>query len=310
MENPKISEKKDLNLRKYKILIRFLIAIIIVLIVLLIYTGNRINTVVIERNDIESRKLELQDELNVLIQAHEKNKTEYGELSDKLTEKDSIILAKAEEIQNLIKYKASYFTTRKKLDLLRNITQGYVHQIDSLHKVTQELLDENIKITKNYTAEKAKTEELTKVTEEQGKTIEIASELKAFNVSSNGIRMKSGSRKEVLTDKARRIEKVKVCFTLSENSVALPGPRTIYIRIARPDNKIITEGDADLYSFMLKGEKIQYSMKKEIDYANKDMNLCLYWTKKDEKTHAMTGTYNVTVFCEDYEIGQSSFILE
>ncbi|MFC1731211.1 hypothetical protein ACFL6I_12825 [candidate division KSB1 bacterium] len=310
MEKPKDSDNKDLSLKKYKILVRFLIGVIIVLVVLLIYTGNRINTVVIERNDSEALKLELQDDLNLLIQEHEKIKSNYGELSDKLTEKDSIILAKAEEIQNLINYKANYYSTRKKLDLLRNITQGYVHQIDSLYKVTKELQDENIKITKNYTAEKAKTEELTKVAKEQGKTIEIASELKAYNVSANGLRIKSGSKKEILTDKARRIKKVKVCFTLSENAIAEPGPRTIYIRIARPDNKIISEGDAELYSFMHEGKRVQYSMKKEIEYANKAMNICLYWTKKDNKTPAMTGTYNVAVFCENYEIGQSSFILD
>jgi len=155
-----------------------------------------------------------------------------------------------------------------------------------------------------------KTEELTKVKEEQEKTIEIAAELKAYNVITNGIRIKSGSKKEVITDKARRIEKVKVCFTLSENAVAESGPKTIYIRIARPDNKIISEGDADLYSFMHEGKRIQYSMKKEIEYTNNAMNLCLYWTKKDNKTPAMTGTYKVAVFCEDYEIGQSSFELE
>jgi hypothetical protein len=91
--------------------------------------------------------------------------------------------------------------------------------------------------------------------------------------------------------------------------VAAAGKRTIYVRIARPDNVIITEG-TEYSTFTFNGEKIQYTMKKEIEYDNKAQNICLSWYKHDKKTDAMAGKYNVSVFCDDYEIGQTSFELK
>jgi hypothetical protein len=51
-------------------------------------------------------------------------------------------------------------------------------------------------------------------------------------------------------------------------------------------------------------------MKKEINYDNKAQEICLSWTKKDEKTPAMAGKYNVALFVDGYEIGQSQFELK
>ena len=48
----------------------------------------------------------LQAELDALIQEHNKIKAEYGDLSNQLSEKDSIILANAAEIKKLINKQA------------------------------------------------------------------------------------------------------------------------------------------------------------------------------------------------------------
>lgn len=298
------------NDKKYKRIIAILLFIIAVLIVWLIVEKNKVNTIYIEKNSALSKSTELQSELDSLMREHNKIKSEYGDLSSKLSEKDSIIMANAAEIQKLIASQSDYYRTKKKLDLLRKITQGYVAQLDSLYQVNQALTEENIRIKKDISKERQIRTELTKEKEELYEKVSVASMLKAYNIKANTVRLRSGGSKEIETDKAKRVERVKICFTLSENKIATSGKKTIYVRIARPDNQIVSEGKDDIYSFEYQGQRIQYSMKKEINYDNKSQEICLSWDKKDEKTPAMVGKYNVAIFVDGYEIGQSQFELK
>jgi hypothetical protein len=302
--------ENDNQERKYKRIIAILCFVIALLIVWLIVEKSKIHTIYLEKNATVAHNTELQSELDSLLNEHNKIKSEYGELSGQLAEKDSIILVNAGEIQRLIAVQGDYKRTKKKLELLRNITQGYVSQLDSLYKVNQALTDENLRIKKDFSNERQINTELSKDKAALNEKVTMASMLKAYNIKSSTVKLRSSGTKEVETDKAKRIGRVNICFTLSENKIATSGQKTIYVRIARPDNVIVCEGKDDKYSFEFQGQKIQYSMKKEINYDNKAQEICLSWTKKDEKTPAMAGKYNVALFVDGYEIGQSQFELK
>ncbi|MCD4747193.1 MAG: hypothetical protein K8R58_12925 [Bacteroidales bacterium] len=301
---PKKAEKKS-NLKLHIIIIILLILLIIFLGWYFFNTKGKMKNLIDEK---EQQKIELQSELQTLLYQHDSIKVKYGTLSDSLSIKDSIIQVNAKEIKGLLNYKWEYRKVKKKLTLLRKITQGYVHQIDSLFVVNKVLKDENIKIKQEYQMEQKKTTELKKDKEKLIEKVTLASLLKAYNVTATGIRM-TGSGKEKETDKATKIEKVKVCFMLGESTLVPAGIKTIYIRIARPDNIIVTQKIGDVYTFEYDGKKIQYTTKKEIDYQNESINLCMYWRKRNKKEPAMIGKYNVSVFADGYEIGQAFFEL-
>ncbi|MEI6696342.1 MAG: hypothetical protein WCO13_09755 [Bacteroidota bacterium] len=296
--------------KKYKRIIALLLFVIVLLIIGLIYEKSKIQTIFLEKNASVAHNTELQSELDSLLTEHKKIKTEYGELSGQLAEKDSLILANAGEIQKLIAMQGDYRRTKKKLELLRNIAQGYVSQLDSLYKVNQALTDENVKIKKDFSKERQINTELSKDKQALNEKVSLASMLKAYNIRSSTVKLRSSGSKEVASDKAKKIGRVNICFTISENKIASSGPKTVYVRIARPDNVIVCEGKEDVYTFEYQGQKLQYSMKKEINYDNKSQEICLSWTKKDEKTPAMVGKYNVALFVDGYEIGQSQFELK
>ena len=256
----------------------------------------------------ENQKIVLQHELDNLMIRHDSVKVQYGTLSDSLSTKDSLIQAQAKEIQGLLNYRWEYHKVNKKLQLLRKISQGYVHQIDSLFTENKVLKEENERITQQYSQEHQKTIKLEGEKEELTERMTEAAVLKAYNITSEGIRL-TGSGRERSTDKATKIEKVKVCFTLGENRLVETGPKNIYIRIARPDNVIVSQRMGDIYTFEHNGEKIEYSIKKEINYQHEPLNLCMYWAKKSSKDPAMVGKYNVTVFVAGDEVGQTFFEL-
>jgi hypothetical protein len=223
-------------------------------------------------------KAELELELDNLMNEHQTIKDQYGELSDSLMLKDSLIIANAKEIKDLLNFKWEYYKVKKKLDKLRVVAKTYVHQMDSLYTVNNELVEENKEIKKMYNEEKVINKNLKKEKAQLSDKINEASILKAYNSSAKALHLKrTGTEKEV--DKARRTDLIEVCFTIGKNVVVEPGTKEVYVRIARPDNKILTPGVAEEYTFDYMGEKIQYSIFENVEYDNESRQVCMRWVK-------------------------------
>jgi len=305
---PNISPKGQGNNKNSKTWMIIAILLLIVVAGLLIYFMPKINSYKELATEKEKQRTILQYELNEMMAAHDSIKTEYGQLADSLKIKDSIIQANAKEIKQLLNYKWDYYKVNKKLDLLRKITQGYVHQLDSVYTVNRELKEENEKIRQQYAKEQDRTRELTRDKEDLIEKVNVATSLKAYNVEATTVRF-TGSGRARETDKANKVERVKVCFTLGENKLIEPGLKPLYIRILRPDNVVVTQKVGGDYTFEFQGQTIEYTSRKEVNYQNEAMDICLNWDKKSDTEAAMVGVYKVTVYAEDYLIGEDTFEL-
>ncbi|PLX11844.1 MAG: hypothetical protein C0598_07190, partial [Marinilabiliales bacterium] len=210
----------------------------------------------------EAQRLELVEELDNLLQEHEQIKASYGEVSDSLMVMDSIIKSDAKEIKNLLNYKWEYYKIKKKLSRLQVVSQNYVRQMDSLYTVNTALTEENLQMKEEIQIERRRNQNLSTKTEELSGKVEEASILGTYNLDAGAYRVK-GSGSEVKTDKIRRTDRIKVCFTLSANSIVEAGNKTIYIRVARPNKEILTKGRSNQYTFEHKGETLQYTEKKD-----------------------------------------------
>jgi hypothetical protein len=279
---------------------------IIGLVIWLVTTRSHLNQMIEEK---EIQRVELKKELDSLMVQHERVKMEYGELTDSLKVKDSVIQANAIEIKKLLNTQWEYYKVKKKLTQLQGIAQGYVRQMDSLYRVNDALTQENIEIKRDLEDLREEKAEIEKDRQVLSGKIDIASALQAYNLNANGIRFRSGGKKEVETDKAKKVEQVKVCFTIGENEITEPGKKDIYIRIARPDKEILTRTRDDEYTFDFKGEKLQYSIFRTIDYQNMPIDICVYWSKQYSAQDLPTGLYHVDVFSGDEEIGHTTFSL-
>ena len=255
----------------------------------------------------EAEKMVLQKELDSLVTEHNKIKKAYGSLSDSLSAKDSIIQINAIEIHKLLDSQWEYDKIRKRIGMLQKIAQGYVHQIDSLYTINHELQAENEKIRQDFRSEQNKNVALVKDKEELNEKVNNAAVLKAYNVSTIAMKMKGGN-KEQPTDKASRTERLKVCFTIGENPLVKAGKKIVFVRITRPDGIVVIKTKYD--TFTLNGQTIPYSVREDISYEGKSMNICVYWNKKDNDKPAMKGKYTVSVFTDDKEIGSGSFDLK
>lgn len=257
----------------------------------------------------EAQRLAFQYELDSLLVEHETVKTENSNLAVVLKEKDSLIQANAEEIKRLLNTQWEYVNVQRKLDRLRSISQGYLHQMDSLYNLNRELQAENKKVKETLERERSLTQELKKDKETLTEKVEEAAILRAYNIKATPLSIKGSGGRENQTDRARRVDRIRVCFTLAENPVAATGARNLYIRIARPDNMILVAGLGDDYSWIFNDNILQFSVNRQVDYYNEEVQVCGDWINRNAQESMLTGLYIVSVFTESHEIGQTTFVL-
>jgi hypothetical protein len=299
-----MEEKKAPQRRIWLILaLLFLIALVIMVV---LYSGSRRNI----QKEIDLRVKEStshQRELDSLSFEFESTKRAYGNLNQQLKGKDSLIQQNIVKINRLIASNTSKDRIIRELEQLRGLKQDYERRLDSLLYVNMELTDKNLELKYRVEAEKEKNIVLTEEKEEFKRKATLGEKVRAYNLSAGGYRTR-GTAKETATDRARRTDRIKVCFTVGENLIIPPGDKMVYVRVARPDNVILSLGSGEAYTFEYQGERLQYSMKQQVNYQNRPMPVCIQWDKIVEGS-AMTGVYYVSIFFEDQEIGRTSFEL-
>lgn len=189
---------------------------------------------------------------------------------------------------------------QKELGTLRSIMKSYIQQIDSLNTLNQALIAENVKVKEESGMTKMANQELSQKNEELSSKVQKGSIIKARDIAATLI----NKRGKTVT-RARRIDKIKVCFTLVENDIAKAGLRDAYIRITGPDKYVLAKSETDLFDYQ--GQKIVFSAKREIDYQNKDVDLCVFY---DNNGDLVSGSYDVNIFMDGMQIGTTQFMIK
>ena len=140
---------------------------------------------------ISAANIELKAELNALLEEYNAIKYEYDSV---LVFQDSIIQANAREIERLIAQQVDYRRIRRQLNLLREITQNYVREIDSLHAENRVLKAEKDVLQREVERYTQETRVLTQSKEDLEGKVEVASALRAFQISAQPIRLREIGR--------------------------------------------------------------------------------------------------------------------
>lgn len=258
----------------------------------------------------EMQRVDFQAEVDSLMKVHNELKESYGELSQELAQKDSIIQADAVEIKKLLDSQWDYYRIKKKVAALQEISQKYVRQMDSLYRVNQELEAENERIREEYQAERRQNNTLTRQKEELTNKVNQASIMKLYNYSACAVRFGKGGTKETVTDRANRAERIRIDFTLAQNDLIQPGTKIFYVRIADPSKAIICKGTGNEYAFESNGETLQFTEKVRVNYEGKETEVRAYYIKPSD-IELRAGYYFIDIYEQGGKlIGQTSIELK
>lgn len=199
----------------------------------------------------------------------------------------------------------SLVKAKKEAETLRRIMQGYVVTIDSLNQVNKALTAENLDTKQQLGEVKGQKEALETQSAEQQAIIARGSVLRSTVMTAGGIFERS-SGKQVDTQRANKTEQVKCCFTIGENLTAKAGNKTLYMRVISPDGSVLAAAEAD-NRFKFNGVEGEFSAKRDIDYQNQPVEVCIYWKANGKMAN---GQYIVEVYESGGTVGTTSFTLK
>ena len=283
-------------------------AIIIALVLLLLGSLGYIfklttDTKTLETNitTVKSEKEDMMKKLSELKATYDTAIAENTSMSDELiAEREKVVglMAQLEKskgnVAALAKYKQQYLALDTKMKSL-------MQEVDVLTKKNQ-VLTTNLDST-TVVLKEAKTYNQTLVgqNEELAKTVEKGSKLSVLNLKTATYKQRS-SGKQIETDKAKKVDFLRVSFTIAENNIAKSGDKTYYIQVI--DSKSNVLGDKSNVSF---GDKsLTYSFTTNVKYENKTVDV----TKDLPGKEFAAGTYFVNVFDKTEIVSKTSFTLK
>ena len=189
---------------------------------------------------------------------------------------------------------------KKELTTLRQVMVSYVNQIDSLNRLTARQQEQIREVTKKYDAVSKQVTTLAEEKKNLNKKVTLAAQLDATAISLT-MQNKRGKTAKKIKDAV----KLRISFTIVKNITAQTGERTIYVRIAKPDQDVLTEDETA--TFRYENRDLTYSIKKYIEYDGEEQSVTVYW---DVAQYLYAGTYRVDIFTEDGTlIGSQAFDL-
>lgn len=264
----------------------------------------------LKNNELNETKTALNSEISVL---GDKLDDEIEKLNIKISENEVLnedLLAKRDSlsvtlnelrasqatVETLTKYKNSYFKLKK------DIKKLYANN-ERLQLVNTQLSIEKDSIVGQLDLQLKLSDSLNTQVVDAQKIIQSASELSVAALKGSAVIVRSSGR-QIPTTKARRTDKVKICFSVSENRIAKKGDKTLFVQVLDANNNVLGENATIAFD-----EKIlNYSFKTEFNYTNKALDICEFLDSP--KKGFDKGNYFINVFRSSDLISNSSFVLD
>jgi hypothetical protein len=295
MENQEIKSSKD----KRNNLIVIILSVLLIALTVLYFRQRSEDRAIADQ--LTTEKDSLTAELSKMVSNYNSIKTENDTLNKTiLVTKGRVteLLDEVEHVKHVSFQQISKY--RDEVTTLRNIMRSYIVQIDSLNRRNQQLMTENVDVKQQVVEAKTANQQLEQDKKKLEQTVSLAAQLEADNLKAVGINSKGKEQ-----NKAIKIEKIKIDFSLSKNLTAKRGAKNIYVRIQRPDQILLMKSDKDLFKF--ENMKIPYSAMREVEYEGNELPVSIYWDNAKESA-LVPGKYAVDVFADGLNIG--STILE
>ncbi|MDE7109518.1 MAG: hypothetical protein K2O49_06095 [Muribaculaceae bacterium] len=181
---------------------------------------------------------------------------------------------------------------------LKNIVKHYLEEIkrlgeenEGLKKEIQAVTQRNEQLSTQYTQAATQNAEL-------AQTVKLAKKLNITGLTLSALNKKGKAEKNIT--KARQLA---IHFTVSPNNTAPAGMKDFYVRIVTPEGTLLGGGG----SFQMDGQSIPATAHRQVEYANEEMSVTLYW---DVNTTLTPGDYTVEVFADGYRLASRHFTMK
>ena len=236
--------------------------------------------------------------------------TQYDELKMTITNDSLVQLLSQEQLktQRLLEELRTVKSTnaaeimrlKKELTTLRKVMMSYISQIDSLNKLAVEQKQVIADVTQRYNAASRQISNLSEEKDKLNRQVTLAAQLDATNIW-----IQPKNKRDKTVKKVKDTVKFNIGFTVTKNITAVTGERTLYVRITKPDNDVLTKDNS--HTFPYENRTLNYSIKKYIEYNGEEQPVVVYWHVEE---FLYAGNYRVDIFADGTRIGSQGFTLE
>ncbi|SHH55188.1 chromosome partitioning protein ParA [Winogradskyella jejuensis] len=200
-------------------------------------------------------------------------------------------------VNSLWRYRKKYMALQEEMNVL-------LEENDRL-KVENELLATTLDSTQIQLAERsAFTDSLLVQNTELADVVKDAGALQTIGLKGFGV-IERSSGKLIPTERARRSDKIRICYTVAKNTLADAGDKELYVQVIDPQNNVL--GANNQVEF--EDKVLNYSLISRFNYENRNLNICEFVAPNGDEDFEK-GRYVVNVFDEKDLISTSEFTLK
>ena len=170
---------------------------------------------------------------------------------------------------------------KSKVRNLEDKEGGLVKEKESLAQQILKIQKKVEEINDRYNKEKRSSKMKEHIIREKEEQINYASRRILSNFILNGFKVRN-SGKEIQTDKASRIDRIKVSFDIVPNKLVESGVKKIYTIIKKPSGEIVTFVNQDTGEFIFENKRMKYSDELKFSYTSgEEKTLEFTWDNED-----------------------------
>ncbi|WP_299122755.1 chromosome partitioning protein ParA [uncultured Winogradskyella sp.] len=279
-----------------------------ILLVLFLGTAFYTSKLYTEKQETEktliSEKQQVMNDLNNMAQEYDAAIAE-GEVKnqDLLAARDRIqglmdsLKISQNSVGSLWRYKKKFLALEEEMDVL-------LAENDRL-KGENQYLASSLDSTQVQLAERTMfTDSLLVQNTELATVVKDAAALQTVGLVGMGV-LERSSGKQVPMERARRSDKIKVCFTVAKNMLTEAGDKELYVQVIDPLNNVLGANDQVQFD----DQVLNYSLISRFNYENRNLNICEYVSPSDDSKFE-AGRYKINVFNDKALISSSEFTLK
>ena len=281
--------------------------IIIILVILLFglgaYTLILFQESQANQQDLQEQKMAIAQELGDLKGTYDTLLKDYQLQDQALIEARSRIAQLLDSVESAKPSMAIIKRYRIEIARLKEERTMLFARADSLIQVTQSLSlkMDSTQVVLDQT--RLESDDLRQKNEDLERVLEKGSRLQIIDFSSNAVIVRR-SGKIVDTKRASRADKIRACFTITPNAVAVPGERNLYLQVINPKNNLI----GSRMTLEQGPERLYYSATTQVDFQQEEVDVCIMVGAQEEDL--VSGRYVLNLYQDSTRLATTTMLLK
>lgn len=269
-----------------------------------VYTGSLYNEkqeteqqLTTEKNDVLANLNEMKTKYDLALSENEVTNQNLVEARERIQGLIDSLETAETNVKSLWRYKQKYLALQEEMDVL--LTENDRLKVENMQLAT------TLDSTKVQLEERAMFNDSLMIQNTAlAEVMENAAVLNTANLKGYGVLVRNNG-KLVPMERARRVDKIRVCYTVAKNKLVQAGDKELYVQVIDPKNNIL--GANQQITF---GEQtLNYSVISKFNYENGNLDVCEFVSNNTSDDFA-EGRYQVNVFNGNELVSSSEFTLK